>query len=458
VDNSLVIVELLGGQTRHRLLETVRQYGQAKLRAADEDSTVRRRHRDWYLDLAERADAGLRGPEEETWLGRLEIEHDNLRAAIEWTKAQPDGDDAVVRFAAVLEWFWYLLGHWTEGRARLEEAIARVTEATERYLPKVLVGSVRLAYRQGDVGRAKDLCARGLALSRLSADQPGTAQFLIWTGIIAIAEGRPDDAVRPVEEALVVCRRIGDLWWAVEALTILGTVATMRGEYGRAGGYHAESLALSRETGNLNNTTYALRSLGVLAVRRGDAARALAHYAECLELCRGIRTPGVIAECLEGTARALEIQKRHERATVLFGAVDALFQTLRGRLPLWADESEHERYVAAARAGLHATAFGAAWERGRGMSVELALEYALASREAEPGGRPGAVALTARELEVAALIAQGLTNREIGTTLVITERTAETHVQNILNKLGFASRAQIAAWAVEQGLQIRVKP
>ncbi|HLY23993.1 MAG TPA: LuxR C-terminal-related transcriptional regulator [bacterium] len=452
VDNSLVLADMPRDETRYRLLETVRQYAQARLEDSDEAVRVRRRHRDWYLGLAERADASVRGPDEETWLALVETEHDNLRAAIEWTKAQRDAE-AELRLARALEWFWYLLGHWTEGRARLEEAIERGAAAPPSYMPKILVGVVRLAYRMDDLRRAEALCTQGLTLTRQLDDKSGTAQFLLWSGIIAVAENRPADAVPRVEEALAVCRAIGDRWWELEALAMLGTVATMRGDYPRAGACLTECLTLSRETGNANNTSYALRGLGVLAVRRGDAAGALVHYTECLDLCRRVRTPGIIAECFEGLARTAALRREHERAAVLFGAADALFQSLGGRLPLWADESEHDRHVAAARSKMGPAAFAAADGRGRAMTVDQALEYALPP--APPGRTPRdaeAETLTAREREVASLVAQGLTNRQVAARLVVTERTAETHVQNILNKLGFTSRAQIAAWAVAQGL------
>jgi len=455
VDNSLVVVETQRGQARYRLLETVRQYGQDRLHEAAEASRMRQRHRDWYLELAERADARLRGPEEDAWLTRLEAEHDNLRSAVEWSKAQEDGAEGEVRLARALEWFWYLLGHWSEGRARLEEAIARSKDALPSNLPKVLVGTVRLTYRQNDLERAKALCNQGLTLCRKLGDKSGTAQFLIWSAIIAIAEARHQEATPLADEALALCREIADKWWAVEALSILGTLAATQGDYQRASAFHTESLAVSRETGNTNNITYALRGLGVLAVRQGDWERALACYKECLSLCGGARTPGVIAECLEGMARTASLRAAHERAAILFGAVEALFQILGGHLPLWADESDHDRYVASTRARLGEAAFAAAWDEGRAMTLEQAVAYALASTEAEPLRKDTAARLlTAREREVAALIAQGLTNRQVAAKLVVTERTAETHVQNILNKLGFTSRSQVAAWAVEQGLRV----
>ena len=458
VDNSLVVADVQRTETRYRLLETVRQYGQARLEDAGAGARVRRRHRDWYLALAEQADASVRGPHEEAWLARVETEHDNLRAAIEWTKTQPDGAEAEARLAGALEWIWYLLGHWTEARARLEAVIDGEARVPPAHLLKVLVGTVRLAFRQGDLDRAGALCARGLTLARQLDDKSATAQFLLWSGIIAATLNRLAEAVAPVEEALAVCRAIGDRWWGLEALAMLGTVATMRGDYARAGGCLTECLTLSRETGNTNNMSYALRGLGVLAVRQGDASTALERYTECLELCRRVRTPGIIAECLEGLGRTASLRGEHERAAVLFGAAAALFQRLGGRLPLWADEAEHDRHIAAARAGLDPSAFAAAHDRGRAMTVDQAFDFALAVASPGRAGRDGgAETLTAREREVASLIAQGRTNRQIAAKLVITERTAETHVQNILNKLGFSSRAQIAAWTASASTAPRTR-
>src|SRR5262249_21289250 len=115
----------------------------------------------------------------------------------------------------------------------------RCKDASSGNLHKVLVGTVRLAYRQGDVARAKALCEQGLTSCRRLGDQSGTAQFLIWSAIIAIAEGGYQNATPLVEEALTLCREIGDQWWAVEALAILGALATMQGDYDRASAFHS---------------------------------------------------------------------------------------------------------------------------------------------------------------------------------------------------------------------------
>ena len=454
VDSSLVVADVEGDETRYGFLETVRQYGQARLEEVRETAAMRRRHRDWYLRLAEAADAGVRGPREEAWLARVEIEHDNFRAALEWSKTEPDGAGAELRLARALEWFWYLLGHWTEGRARLEAAVAGSAGAPAAHLPKALVGTVRLTYRQGDLARAKALCVEGLNLARRLDDKSGTAQFLVWTGIIAIAEGRPAEAAAPVEQALAICRAIEDRWWAVEAVAILGALAIMSGDYETAEARHTEGLTLSRQTGNPNNITYALRGLGIVALRRGDAAAAKDRFLECLERSRRVRTPGVIAECFEGLARTAMLRKEHERAAVLFAAADASFEQLGSHLPVWGDQAEHERSLTEVRAVLSRGVFAAAETRGRAMTLDEAVEYALAHWGAsQTGADTGPGGLTPRERDVASLVAQGLTNRQIAASLVVAERTAETHVQNILNKLGFDSRAQIAAWAVEHYLR-----
>ena len=462
VDKSLVVMETQRGEAWYRVLETVRQYGRDKLHEAGEASDVRRRHRDWYLQMAERADLGLKGPEERIWLARLEAEHDNLRTAIEWSKSEEDGAEAEMRLARALEWFWYIHGHWSEGRARLEAALARSDDAPRATLPKVLLGAARLAYRQGDRRRTRALCEKGLALCHELGDQAGIAWFLIWSGIVEMADGDYERATPLLEESLVLCREIGDRWWPCQAMAFLANIAAMQGDHRRAAGLCLESLALSREIGSMINIAFALRSLALVALRQGDYERAVASYTECLDLCKEARMPGVVTECLEGLARVASAREEYQRAARLFGAADASFAVLGGQLPLWFDQSDHDRRAAFTRAELGEAAFVAARAEGRAMSLEQAVEYALESTKAAQakGKEKGklrkdtaADLLTAREREVAALVAHGMTNRQIAAKLVVTERTAETHVQNILNKLGFTSRAQIAAWATEHGLE-----
>ena len=176
-------------------------------------------------------------------------------------------------------------------------------------------------------------------------------------------------------------------------------------------------------------------------------------------LAREARSRWAGGECLEGLAQAAAATGHYGHAARLFGAAEAQREIV-GKRPGPADHASHDQWVAPARTALGGATFTAAWAEGRAMTVEQAIEYALVWREPEKpaktrqsGREPKDDPLTAREREVAALVARGQTNREIATKLVISERTADAHVQNILNKLGFSSRAQIGAWAAEHGLR-----
>ncbi len=205
-------------------------------------------------------------------------------------------------------------------------------------------------------------------------------------------------------------------------------------------------------------TANILHHLGMDHLCRGAYGRAAEHYKQSLSLCKEVENKWVTVECLNGLGDLACVAQQYERAARLFGAANQLGEGL-GRRAKPPDQECHDCYTATTRTRLREAAFAAAWGEGRLMTLEQATEYALAWGESvEPPGprraaRPEGDPLTAREREVAALVARGQTNREIATTLVISERTADAHLQNILNKLGFSSRAQIAAWATERGLR-----
>jgi non-specific serine/threonine protein kinase len=200
--------------------------------------------------------------------------------------------------------------------------------------------------------------------------------------------------------------------------------------------------------------------LGRLALLQGNLGQATRLQQESLVLRRHQKDRLGITRCLEGLAWVANAQGRPLQAARLFGAAEAV----RGRIgaapwPAW--HAEHERNVAATRASLGEAAFAAAWAAGRALSMDEAIEEALGEGEPAPmlapSAEPASAAraadpLSPREREVAALIAQGLTNRQIAEALVISEWTADTHVRHILTKLEFRSRAQVAAWATERGL------
>jgi len=461
VDKSLVVVDTQGGEARYWLLETVRQHSRGKLQEAGETDDAQRRHLNWFLELAERADAKLRGPEQEPWLERLAAEHDNLRAALEGSGGGAGGAGARLRLAGALQWFWFMHGHWNEGRARLEGMLARGAEAPPAALAWALQGAAYLAWRQGDIQRATALSEKGLALARELGDKERISWMLFYLGIATLLKANYEQATLLFQDLLVLSRERQDTWLVSMGLSHLGRVEWHQGNYTKAAALFEEGLTLARIAGDKWLIAYALRNLGHVALKLDDPQHATKCYTEGLALCRSVGDRWVTEECLEGLAGAACAQAYHEEAARLFGAAEALHEILHSHhaAPYQADI---DRRIASTRARLGDAGFAAALAEGRAMTLALAIEYALGLNFTEvvpagsaPAGKPvskRSALLTAREREVAALIARGLSNRHIASHLKITERTAQTHVQNILNKLGVNSRTQVAVWAVENGL------
>ena len=459
VDKSLVVAETRDAEARYRLLETVRQYGSDRLQESGEADLVRTRHRNWYLALAEQAHPDLhRGQRGELWLERLETEHDNLRAALEWSEMEKDGAEAGLRLAGALYWFWLRREHWSEARGQLEGALARSAEAPPSALPLALCGATQFAWRRGDYALARALGEKGVALCRELGEKECRTQLLVLLGIAAMRQGDYERATPLFDEGLSLCRELANDWVYGMFLLQVGIMARYQGDYERAAALHAQGLSLVREVGDTWTIGYALSRLGFVFVHQSDYGRAAASFTESLPLSRETGSRWISADCLEGLARIASAKGQCEHAARLFGAAEVQRETVGWNLSP-PDQPYHDRSMASARAGLEEAAFAAAWAEGRTMTLEQAVEYGLASAEpAKPVGQRHPVKgldadpLTPREREVARLVAQGQTNRQIAATLVISERTADAHVQNILNKLGFGARAQIAAWAVERGL------
>ena len=453
VAKSLVAVEPQRREARYRLLETVRQYARDRLVESVEAADVRRRHRDWYLALADRRTDEPWGPRRRAWLERLDDEHDNMRVALELCAADPGGAEAELRIAGGIWSFWHYRGHYAEGRRWLEGALARREEAPPEARAEALHGAAVLAWRQGDYDRAEQFGEMLLSLGREQSDTRSTANALTSLGLVAMRrDGDFGRATAIFEEALPLAREHRDRFRTGLLLAQIGLAARYQGDYDRAAALLDEGLA-EWKAGSLD-LGWLLRLQGHVSLERGDLERAEALYAESLHRRAGMQSY-VVVECLEGLAGVAAGRGQHERAGRLWGAADAERDTLGSPRPAW-EQTHYERHLAAIRAGLGKATFGNALAEGRAMPVEESIEYALSGTST--AGAAGEAAkdsgpLTTREREVAALVAKGLTNREIASRLVISERTADSHVQHILNKLGFSSRAQIAAWATERGLQ-----
>ncbi len=464
VDKSLVFVDEQDGEARYRLLETVRQYARDRLVDSGDAAEARRRHRDWYLALVEGASPP--GSDQRTmlavaWLDRLEREHDNLRAALEWSAGEPDGAAAEIRLAAPLWRLWHVRGYFAEGRRWLEHALARSGDLPPDARRTAMHGAALLAWRQSDYGRATALASAALDESRAAGDKIGMADALVHLGLVAL-RGEEDfpAATTLLEEGLVLAKEAGDRWRTAMNLAQLSAVARYRGSYDVAIARAEEARDILEAMGSREMFPYILRLLGHALVARGDLDQAAERYSESLGRFQHRRYGPTwsVAECIEGMGAIALARGQAERAARLLAVADHFRQT-RGYPRRSFDNRRYAEQIAAVRTALGDATFASASADGRKMTLEEAVDYALTAAGPEKTGERGQPAkaaggdpLTAREREVAALVALGRTNREIAAALVVSERTADAHVQNILNKLGFSSRAQIAAWAVERGL------
>ena len=418
VDKSLIGVDVgSGAEARYRLLETVRQYAVDRLVESGEAAAVRTRHRDVFLALAERAEPELQGPDQKIWLDRLAVELDNLRAALEWCRTDPEGPDAGVRLAGALWWFWEVRGHWTEARQWLKEAVSRDERTVSAAHIKALNAAAGLALRQGDRQETAALAERALALSRQLGDKRGAASCLVilgihacslenykqaealggeglnlsqevgdnwgsaWArstlGLVAREQGDLPRAVALLEESLAQLRVLRHPWGTAITLISLGMIARDREELQRAAALLEEALAIFQQLGDKGYTAYAQLNLGVLASALGDHGRAEAHYKACLGIRRELQEKRGIATCLAALGCCAAGVGQFRRAAVLFGAAEALRNATGATLPAYF-RSEYERRVAATSRELGETAFQTAWSDGRKMPLDQAIDFALA--------------------------------------------------------------------------------
>lgn len=458
VDKSIVLAEIRDGEARYELLETVRQYGEEHLNDAGTAASIRRRHRDWYLALAEQGSAELDGPQQKAWLDRMDREYANLRGALDWSRGTAAEVEPGLRLAVHLQRFWEMRAYYAEARAWLESMIAAGRTAEPGLRARALNTAGILAYRQGDYRRTAALCSSALSLAEQYDDAHAAAQALHSLAHVRQSNGEYDQATDMMARSVHLYEQVNYRRGQANSVDCLGEIARSKGDYERTEMLTQRAMKLYEEVGEARGRSHLLHNLAYIRLHQGRIAEARELFRESLVCARDLKSPRDVIMAIAGLAAASK-DAPHERVARVLGAVSGLLDTAGVRLEP-AEHAEFEEITAFVRARLGNRAFAAASHCGRGLAADGAAAEALALSTA-PAGRgetaaqPGAIGtpLTAREREVAGLIAEGLPNREIAARLVIAERTAEGHVQSILNKLSFNSRAQIAAWAVEHGLR-----
>jgi predicted ATPase/class 3 adenylate cyclase len=377
VDKSLVSTEAFGGAVRYRMPETIRQYAQDRLLTSGEAAEIRTGHRAWYVGLAERAEARFHGPEETMWLGRLEAEHDNLRAALGWSTTEEDAEIRV-RLAAALYRFWTYHTHWAEGRKWLETALAGSRDIKSVSRVRALYGEGLLVRRQRDYGRAMALFDESLTLARELGDLTGIAMALMGRGLVTMGQGDFDAATALFEESLELSRKMEDKWLMAVVLVQMGVVAQRKSEHAKSLALCEEGLAIFRTLGIKHWIAWSLRFTGHAVRLQRDLEQAEGLYRESLALFGETGDKWVATECVEGLALIASARANTERALRLLGAAEAARETFGITMPR-PKAGEQEHFWAAIRERPEGTACAAAWAEGRAMTLEQAIEYALTS-------------------------------------------------------------------------------
>jgi predicted ATPase/DNA-binding SARP family transcriptional activator/DNA-binding CsgD family transcriptional regulator len=457
VDKSLVVTGAsTDGATRYRMMEPIRQYGREKLEKSGETQRVRESHAGYYLALAEVAEPELMGLRQGTWLDLLDVELDNLRAALSWSLEEADGEERAesgLRAAAALWRFWDMHGPG-EGRAWLEAALERGQGGSYSVRAKALAGLGWIMLFQGDYELAVATLEEAIELYKDLGDLSGEAIALMLLGFAVAHAGDVERFPALSEQCEALLQKPLERRAAAYLLIFLGMVALEAGDYERAVALLEESRASFRVLGDLRDESMSSFTLGMTELKRGNLQRGTEVLEEGLSLARRTKDKLGSAYYFLGLGGVAAEQGQPIRAARLWGAAEALREVI--GLPLSYFDLAHSGYearLAAVRAQLDETAWEAAWSEGRAMSPEQAIEYALGTEEpalpAAPTLRKGpgrsTDALTRREREIAILVARELTNRRIAEELSISEHTVATHVRNILKKLGLRSRTQISA-------------
>ncbi len=371
VDNSLVILS----QARYRMLDTIREFAQQQLVLLGEAEAIHRRHADYYLHFAKQAEPALEGGELGEWHRRLEIEEENLRAALNWFM-ENDETESALRLAGSIWRYWQRQGNLGEGRHWLEAGLAKGKDVSKEVRANALWATIWLAYHQGDYMRASELSAEYLPLAREINDPLNVRNALTGLGVTAVAQGHYDEGVAYLRESLEICRGIGKNWHLGTSLLNLGRTIMHVGDPQEAVLLLEEALAVYRELGNKAFVARTEGYLGYAALLRSDYELAENYFRQSLREFSDLHETMGIAEGLEGLAAVFAVTDRADRTARLAAAAGVIRETIAAQvLPL--DRKTFQAYVQQARDHVSPDIWAAAWDEGCRMSTEDAIALAL---------------------------------------------------------------------------------
>jgi tetratricopeptide (TPR) repeat protein len=331
IDSSLLKQQEVGdGVARVAMLETIREYAQERLAESGEMGSLQRKHALFFLDMAEQAEPELRGPRQIEWLGRLDSEHDNFRAALRWAEESGEAETGL-RLVGALGRFWFAHGHLSEGRNYLESALIYAHGQGSHLRARALYLAGRLAMIQGDYETARSRYEQGLALFNELGDKQGSASVLNDLGNVLSLQGDYAGRQTLQEESLALFREIGDRSGIASALLQLGGVRLVQGDYATARSYVEESLQMLRQLGDLRGIAMSLFFLANADLDEGLYASACARYDEGLKLFRELGDKWTAAALLVNMGKAVSEQGDYVSAEAIFEESRETFQNLGAR-------------------------------------------------------------------------------------------------------------------------------
>ncbi len=449
-----VAVDRAGQGMRYRMLVTVREYGAELLRAAGADEDLRRRHRDHYLGIARAAANSFQRGQTQSLI-RLRRDHPNLRAALAWSLARPEEARAGAALAGALEYHWFTDVFLHEGMRWLERALEALPDPTSERAETLWTAGL-LALVKGQIDRSAGWFEECSRIAATLGDPSIAARDAHGKAYVRLFSGDPGGSVLMFEQAIAGHRAAGEVAWELSAHYSAIVAFAYAGEFARARELGREAIALCDRYGDRWARGFVQWATGILAWREGDLETARRCVLEALagerELTRGL----CVAYSVELLSWVAAAEHSPEQAARLQGAARAVWSAMGtevGYGPLVRRDSAAsvERIVEA----LGSERCEELFDEQASMSIDEALGFAL--NTADPSATTAndeladaLLPLSAREREVADLIASGKSNKAIAETLVVSPRTVDGHVERILAKLGFHSRAQVAAWVVER--------
>ncbi|RMI32245.1 ATP-binding protein [Nocardia stercoris] len=447
VDKSVLIRDDISGGVRYRMLETLREYGRERLRATGTETALRHRHRSWFERLAVRAYTAWIGPRQLEWIDRLRREQSNLREAMEFGLSEGDEPESAERIAASLYEFWVARARVGEARYWLGRTLERTGGSALEHVAALCMDAA-LAAIELDARSGAERIEQARAAAEAGGDRLLAAYVDGAQGLVSLFSDDFSGAVTYLERALPVYEAAGDVLHQVSGMLALGMACGRLGDTDRAAACESRVLELATQHEDSVYRCYALSQLGYTTVERGDLERGSVLLADSMRFARSIDDRQVVATALATLAFVAAQRNQPQRAAVLAGAAMAVAESLGSQAVTYLQVFRHQdqaRQFAAATLGQRA--FDAASRQGHDLDLDAAIAYALEEQPKTADEPPTALAgLTRRERQIAQLVAEGLTNRAIAEKLVISQRTAAGHVEHILSKLHFTTRAQVAAW------------